>query len=1327
MIGPYRLEEKIGSGGMGVVYRAFDERLERRVAIKHIRRREATDRKARERLRREARTVASLNHPAIVQIHDIINAEDGDWIVMEMVEGNTLHHMLQSGPLPLSQALYLALEIVDGLAEAHSKGVVHRDLKTENVMVTPAGHAKILDFGLAKRLWTEDSGKDVSLSVHGTILGTGRAMSPEQVLGEDIDHRSDLFSFGTLLYEMVSGVRPFIGSSLVLTMAQVCSEEHRSLAVVCPDLPPDLVAVVDRLLQKKPEHRPQSARETAAILSQIAGIPLPERGVSSPAAGARSETTTWSGSKAPEPTPTQVVPLPRPLGLPSSLVVDPSRESTTGIFLKTLVKVILEDKERLREKLGAAAVLELFGQHGRLVQSLVEALEGRLIDGVEGLLVIFERPIDAVQFALDHRQRLMELGVENGVTLTARAGIHLGEILVRESHSTEGGRGAGSHGSGSLDLEGPARQVVSRLVALARPGQVLVTREACQLSRHALDGRLTGTTVRWREHGRYHFDGIDDPVKIFEAGAGRPRALLSRVSGVQKLDRSWLEEFGRREVLVAGLLLAFLIATGLRLFLDREETAVVPARSSVAVFQFKNLGQPEEAWLSTAFSEFFVAELEVGQQLRLISGENISRVRVEIGGHDDPLEPEMLRRARRLLGADYLLVGSFLVQGSSDTGKVTLVLRLQDTRQRRTIALLREVGRAGDLSGLVQKMGDELREHMGVQSVVDLKKTAAKGALPHNANALKAYSEGLEAFRGFELQRARAAFERVVAIEPKNAIGHAGLSQAWRALGYDDKARESASRAFELSKGLPRLHALSIEGHHHEAQGEWPEAIDAYRKLWDLYPDNVDNGLLLAAAQVSGSRADEALETLVALRRLPPPGGEDPRLELATAAAKEALADHRGMLVAARAALSRVAVNEAPFLVAEARRLEGFAHYYLGEIELADQSLGDALQLFDRAKNRGKMADILSVMAFLRDTEGELSAAEEYLRQALELQHEVGSSNGISRAQNGLAYMLQAKGELREAGELLREALITAREVGDQGREATYLSSLSWVTIKLGHWSEAEKLTSKLESLASQIGDREELTYSLYYAGRIAAETGDLNLALVHYKKALDLSNEIGVTTLSGFALRGLMEVYFATDQLVEVASLDQEALIVEAGFQRSWEVVSSQVARARMWREQGQAVEAAGLAWEAAKKFRGMERRDEEVLALGEMVLALWDKGDGARAGEVLAELQKVRPEGSENPRVRLMEVFLTGRALVAAGDGEAARRIFEPALAEAREFGLMAWQLEFDLALAEIELTTDALSGQQLLEQLAKRAEERGFQRVARKARALFETSMG
>src|SRR5436305_426402 len=176
---------------MGTVLRAWDERLRRRIAIKQIH--SGAVQHARERLRREARAVARLNHPAIVQVYDLIESEESDWIVMELVEGRTLCDLLAAeGRLPLSRAL--------GLAEAHSHGVLHRDLKTANIMVTPAWRAKILDFGIAKELQEEGDPAlpDPSLSAPGMILGTCHAMSPEQVLGLDLDARSDLFSLGSL-------------------------------------------------------------------------------------------------------------------------------------------------------------------------------------------------------------------------------------------------------------------------------------------------------------------------------------------------------------------------------------------------------------------------------------------------------------------------------------------------------------------------------------------------------------------------------------------------------------------------------------------------------------------------------------------------------------------------------------------------------------------------------------------------------------------------------------------------------------------------------------------------------------------------------------------------------------------------------------------------------------------------------------------------------------------------------------------------------------------------------------------------------------------------
>ena len=264
-IGSYRIENRLGSGGMGVVYRAFDETLQRPVAIKRLRP-DPGHATASRRFRREAQAAAQLNHPAIVHIYDILETPEGDWIVMELVEGTPLGRLLREGSLDLVQALRLGREIAEGLCEAHAHGIVHRDLKSSNVMVTASGRAKILDFGLAKLVHPEE---DSEISRPGLVLGTCHAMSPEQAQGLPLDHRSDLFSLGSLLYEMLTGASPFRGGTAAETLARICGVRQKPACQVQPEVPRELSDLIDRLLAKHPAQRPASAGEVVRCLEAL--------------------------------------------------------------------------------------------------------------------------------------------------------------------------------------------------------------------------------------------------------------------------------------------------------------------------------------------------------------------------------------------------------------------------------------------------------------------------------------------------------------------------------------------------------------------------------------------------------------------------------------------------------------------------------------------------------------------------------------------------------------------------------------------------------------------------------------------------------------------------------------------------------------------------------------------------------------------------------------------------------------------------------------------------------------------------------------------------
>lgn len=1085
-ISHYRVLKRLGSGGMGVVYEAEDIKLGRRVAMKFLPGEVATDRTAYERMQREARSASALDHPNICSVYELGEHDGQPFIVMPLLEGMTLREWIDRASKMekrsrLNGAMELAIQITRGLDAAHHKNIIHRDIKPENIFVTVRGEVKILDFGLAKAVESQKgldvqneltadtaavSDENLTLTRTGAKLGTAFYMSPEQIRGEKLDARSDLFSLGLVLYEMVTGRRAFKGSTRTSVHDAVLHDAPSPVRPLNPAVPAGFESIIRRSLERDRDRRYQSAGELRADLERLTLR-------RSPSAGAIAAS-------------------------------------------------------------AAVAFLALI---------------------------------------------LIALGANVG---------GLRDRVLRHPTST--------------DAVGQVKQ-----------------------------------------------------------------------------------------------------------------------RTAVAVLGFKNLsGRDDQAWISTALSEMLDAQLSAGQELRVISSEDVARMKIDLAlPAADSYARDTLQKIRTHLGSDLVVLGSYLDTGKDTGGKIRIDVRLQDASKGETIAVISRDGNESSLPELVTQSGADLRQKLGIPDVSATEASQAAASAPANPEATRLYAEGLAKLQAYDALAARDLLEKAIAADPNHALSHAAIAQAWSQLGYDKKAEEEAKKAFDLSANLTREQHLSVEGRYRETAHDFPAAIEIYRTLGTFFPDNLDYALRLASLQSKAGHPKDSLETIAQTRTLPKPISDDPRIDLAEAAAQNAQGNFSESQRASAAATAKAKAQGSRMLQAQATLVEAFTWDRLGDLNKAVQKSLEARDLAANAGNPDLLARVFRTYGIILYDKGDFPGARSAFEEAVNIFQKIGDGQTGSTLVN-LGNVYYDQGRLEDAKRYYEQALQLHRAEGvEPALIGSDIGSIANVLDSLGELVDATRMQEQSLQGFHDGGDQRGESDTLNNLADVLVERGELSQALADYERGAAIAEKIGYKRGLAANLQGAAQIFLDRDQLPEAQNRVEKALGIRKELGDSTQLAQSQVALATIALEQGRPAEAETLIRAATPQFeqQTMAADASQSAALLARVLLAQSKIADAEAAAANAV---ALAEHTSDRSTQIVATLAAAEVNAHNGKEPAAAKALESVLSECVRDGYKEYEFDARLDLGQLELRSSKAAGRERIEKLKEDATRSDYRLFARKARA-------
>jgi eukaryotic-like serine/threonine-protein kinase len=778
----------------------------------------------------------------------------------------------------------------------------------------------------------------------------------------------------------------------------------------------------------------------------------------------------------------------------------------------------------------------------------------------------------------------------------------------------------------------------------------------------------------------------------------------------------------QRRVWVIAALLAAAVGLGFWAFSGRLLSKKV-FRPTIAVLGFKNQNAtPETDWVSTSLRDILASELAAGDFIVPTPGESVSRMKIDLAlPNEATYAPDTIEKVRRSLHCDYIVSGSFVDPGKSAGGRVQLYVNLQNAKSGEVLKSVAESGTDLALPELAAKVGNTLRGQLGLPGISPSQSTELQAAVPSTPDASRLYFEGLGQLRNFDLLGAKESLTKATKADPNFSLAHAYLAEAWSRLGYDEKAIQEAKNAFDLSARLGREDKTLVEARFREISSEWDKAVDLYRSLATLYPENPEYAIHSADVQIRAGKPNDALKTIELLRQQPESISQDPHLDLKEAEAAESLSDFPKEKQSALRAAEGARAKGSRLLEAEALWRACAAMAMQGDAPGAEAACRQSIVISKPVNDLLLVARAFTILGLVAGNQGDPKQSLEQHLQALEFARKIGSRRDITGALTNVGNVLANQGDLTGAQKSYQDALAVAEDINDRGQTITLLNNLATLNQTLGKFPAALYLYQQSLDEAQTVRDKGSIARAKNNIASIYSLQGKFSPALQNNQEAVRTAEETGNKSDQAQFLYSLGDIRLDQGELNNAEESFQAGLNLANQIGDKSAIASGRLFLARLRLETGNAAKAEELARQAADEFNAEGLKDLESSARNLLASALLELDRNEDAEKELTVIQK---SSLRDPTLRLAAAITSARLQVRSGKLKEGIRELDSVAAQSKNLGIAGLQFEARLAQGETALFGgDKRTAVALLSALQKDAARKGFKQIEARAKVVSQ----